>query len=1019
MLKLFFILFVLTFFTFIHASEVKIGVLAFRSKAETLQEWKNTAALLTRSIPGEHFTIVPMDYPELRNAAQNGSVDFIITNSGHYVYLEHLYGISRIATLMKYKNGAWLDRFGGVIFVRNDRKELQTLKDLEDKQIAVVDQDSLGGYAAPLFALLKADVDLDSLHLHFTGMPHDNVVQSVLSGKVDAGFVRTEVLEGMAKEGKIDLHSLRILNPMTYDHFPYQVSTLLYPEWPIARMPKTSLHLADSVVITLLSQKRKLPQEGDIAWTAPLEYQQIHEMFHALRLPPYDAPEPFTVADIYNEFKHFILPIGVFVILIIIGIIKEFHRQQLLRRLMREQIMTDKKLLDESRKNEALLKMSGDGMHILNEAGNIVQVGDTFCNMLGYSHDEMMGMNVSRWEALIPLEDVLDHMRFPSTQPRTIQTVHRRSDGTTYDAEVTISNFSINDELFIYCSARDISDRIHTQLQTKLAALVYEHSSDAIVIADQNNHIISVNPAFELLSGYTFKEIEGRTTNLLSSGKHSMRFYRQMWDAIKTNGFWEGEIIDRHKNGTIFSKWLTIRTIYDDKNAPYRYIAIFTEISDSQEAQKTIWYQANFDILTGLPNRSMFLYRLEKELQDIERTQMPLALMFLDLDHFKEINDTLGHEQGDILLQETAKRISMCIRKSDVLARLGGDEFTLIITQLDRPDILDSIANTILAELSHAFYLNGEAVYISASIGITIAPMDGIQADTLFINADQAMYAAKKDGRNRYRYFMSSMQEEIHKRMKLINELREAIEEKQFVLYYQPIVDVQSGEIHKAEALVRWQKPDGTMISPADFIPLSEETGLILELGSWIFREAIRQTKRWREHYDSTFQISLNKSPVQFRNDTGNYTRLIDLITETSLPAGAIVVEITEGLLMEQTPIVQQRLSELQHKGVLLSLDDFGTGYSSLSYLKKFDIDFLKIDQSFVKNLHIDDNDKALCKAIVAMAHTLGIKVIAEGVELREQADFLAAIGCDYFQGYLISRPIPAEEFEKRFLSIK
>lgn len=1019
MFKRFCLWFILTLLTAGHASEIKIGVLAFRSKAETLQEWQSTAALLTRSIEGEHFTIVPMDYPELRQAAQKGTVDFIITNSGHYVYLEHLYGISRIATLMKYKNGVWLDRFGGVVFVRHDRRELQTLKDLEGKQIAVVDQDSLGGYAAPLYALFNAGVDLDSLNLHFTGMPHDNVVQSVLSGKVDAGFVRTEVLEGMAKEGKINLHSLRTLNPMNYDHFPYQVSTPLYPEWPIARMPKTSLRLADSVVITLLSQKRKIPQEGDIAWTAPLEYQQIHEMFHSLRLPPYDVPDSFNLSDIYHEFKPFILLIGALLALIIIGVIKEFRRQQLLRRLMREQIRTDKKLLEESQKNETLLKMSGDGMHILDERGDIVQVGDTFCNMLGYTHDEMIGMNVSRWEIKISLEEVLEHLHIPSAQPRTIQTVHRRSDGTTYDAEVTISNFSIDNESFIYCSARDITERLHAQLQTRLAALVYENSSDAIVIADQNNRIISVNPAFEALSGYTFKEVEGRTTNVLSSGKYSIYFYRQMWDAIKTNGFWEGEITDRHKNGNIFSKWLTIRTIYNDKNEPYRYIAIFTEVYDPKEAKKTIWYQANFDTLTGLPNRSMFMYRLEKELQDIERIRMPLALMFLDIDHFKEINDTLGHEKGDKLLQEAAKRISMCIRKNDMLARLGGDEFTLLVSQVDNPDILDTIANTILAELSHAFILDDESVYVSVSIGITIAPTDGTQVDVLFINAEQAMYAAKKDGRNRYRYFMSSMQENIQKRMKLINELREAIEEKEFVLFYQPIVEAKSGEIHKAEALVRWKKADGSMISPVDFIPLSEETGLIVELGAWVFAEAIDQVKRWRQQYDSNFQISINKSPAQFKNDTTGQTHLIDMMNETSLAADAVVVEITEGLLMEQTPLVQERLRELQNRGVLLSLDDFGTGYSSLSYLKKFDIDFLKIDQTFVKNLHNDDNDKALCEAIVVMAHTLGIKVIAEGVELKEQADFLTLIGCDYLQGYYISRPVPAEEFEKRFLSIR
>jgi PAS domain S-box-containing protein len=394
-----------------------------------------------------------MDYPQLREAAKSGSVDFIITNSGHYVYLENLYDISRIATMMKYKNGKWLDRFGGVIFVRSDRIDLKSLHDLEGKRIAAVDQDSLGGYAAPMYTLDNFGVDLYSLHISYTGMPHDNIVSRVLSNQADAGFVRSEVLESMEKEGNVDLHLLRILNPKQYDHFPFRVSTALYPEWPIARMPRTSLALANKVVIALLSQKHSNPKEGDIAWTAPLEYQQVHEMFHALHLPPYDFSEHFTITDIYKKYKIFILIITILLGFIFIGIVKEFRRQQLLRRIL--------------------------------------------------------------------------------------------------------------------------ADKIHAQLQTQLAALVYEHSSDAIVIADEDNKIISINPAFELLTGYTLNEIEGKPTNLLHSGKHDHEYYHHMWDDLNKNNFWEGEIVDRHKNGSIFSKWLTIRIINNEDGKPYRYIAIF------------------------------------------------------------------------------------------------------------------------------------------------------------------------------------------------------------------------------------------------------------------------------------------------------------------------------------------------------------------------------------------------------------------------------------------------------------
>lgn len=564
------------------------------------------------------------------------------------------------------------------------------------------------------------------------------------------------------------------------------------------------------------------------------------------------------------------------------------------------------------------------------------------------------------------------------------------------------------------CSEAEQCDAL---VQAQLANIIFENNSDPIIISDAegNGNIIKVNPAFETVTGYSFDEIRGEKTNLLYSGYHDQSFYDDMWKAITSTGSWEGEIVDRHKSGHLFSKWLTIRTVSDKHAKPYRRIAVFTDFTDHKEAQQQIWYQANFDLLTALPNRNMFMYRLEKEVHELERNGQTLALMFLDLDNFKDVNDSLGHDEGDVLLQKAASRISRCVRKDDVVSRLGGDEFTIILPGVSDQRVIDKIAATLISELALPFDLHGEKTYISASIGISVAPADGMSAEGLLKNADQAMYAAKKEGRNRYHYFTPLMQDAVYKRHKLTSDMREAIKNGEFVLYYQPILDMNTNAIHKAEALIRWRRNDGTLVNPADFIPLSEDTGMIIEIGKWIFEEASGQLKQWRERFDPTFQISINISPVEFRSETSQCLKLFELIDSKGLPADAIVVEITEGVLMEQSNAITRTLQKFDHRGITISIDNFGLGHSSIAYLKKFDVEFLKIDKTFVRDLETGSDNKILCEAITMMAHRLGIKVIAEGIESLEQLEYFKSIDCDCIQGYFIAYPMPADKFEETF----
>lgn len=462
-------------------------------------------------------------------------------------------------------------------------------------------------------------------------------------------------------------------------------------------------------------------------------------------------------------------------------------------------------------------------------------------------------------------------------------------------------------------------------------------------------------------------------------------------------------------------KWTLSRGMVVSKSEdgkPLRMIGTHTDITARKESEAQVIRLAHYDLTTNLPNRMLFLDRFKQDIIKAHRTSETITLMYLDLDRFKEVNDTLGHDIGDLLLKETAQRLESCVREMDTVARLGGDEFTLILNNIDNQGSIERIAQEILDKLAKPFQLGNELIYITTSIGISIYPEDGNEVEALLKNADQAMYAAKQQGRNRYHYFTPSMQEAALIRMHLISDLRIALNANQFRVFYQPIVELTTGSIYKAEALIRWQHPTRGLVSPAEFIPAAEETGLIIEIGDWVFSEAANQVAKWRSHHHN-FQISVNKSPVQFRSGIKNHINWIDHLISLGLTGPSIAVEITEGLLLDARDSVINQLNTLRDSGIQIAIDDFGTGYSSLAYLRKFDIDYVKIDQSFTSNISAGSSDMVLCEAIIVMAHKLGMKVIAEGIETKEQLDLLLNAGCDYGQGYWFSKPLPADAFEK------
>ncbi len=461
-------------------------------------------------------------------------------------------------------------------------------------------------------------------------------------------------------------------------------------------------------------------------------------------------------------------------------------------------------------------------------------------------------------------------------------------------------------------------------------------------------------------------------------------------------------------------KWVLTRGMvieWDAQGQPVRMIGTHTDISDRKASEEKIWHQAHFDALTGLPNRRTLHQRLQAAMASPPESPAPRALVFIDLDHFKEVNDTLGHDSGDQLLKETAQRIQSCLAAQDTVARMGGDEFTVLLQAVPPQHELEALLGRLLHTLSAAYDLGGEKVYVAASMGIALYPQDATDVTSWLKHADQALYEAKNSGRNRYSFFTPRLQAEARERMRLSADLRVALTTGRLELVYQPIVDLKSGAIHKAEALLRWHHPERGPVPPDRFIPIAESNGMIVDIGEWVFRQAAQQVQQWRHTLHPDFQVSVNTSPVQFQ--AGPLASWGETLSRMGLPGRCIGVEITEGLLLKASDAASSRLLELERAGLQIALDDFGTGYSSLVYLQRLSIDFLKIDRAFVRNLTPGGTDLALCKAIIVMAHELGVQVVAEGIETEDQRAMLAAAGCDFGQGYLFSRPVSESAFEE------
>lgn len=591
-----------------------------------------------------------------------------------------------------------------------------------------------------------------------------------------------------------------------------------------------------------------------------------------------------------------------------------------------------------------------------------------------------------------------------------------RANGEEFPFEASISKIEVAGKKYYTAILRDVTHRKQSEDALMLASSVYQASHEGIVVTDENNHIIEVNPAFTCITGYTLEEVHGRNPSMLKSGEHDKKFYAEMWDVLRQKGHWQGEVWDRRKDGTLQAKWLNISVLHHEDGSIYRHVGQFSDITEKKRKDELIWAQANYDALTNLPNRRLLIDRIHQAASSSSRSGKYGALLALDLDQFKQLNDTLGHSMGDRLLLEVARRLQASVREEDTVARLGGDEFLVVLTELssDRSEAAiqaEQVAEKIRAELCSPYHFGDFEYHSSSSIGIILFLGHSDSHEELLAHVDSAMYQAKSNGRNTTCFFDSSMQDALEKRSQLDNALRAALVRDELILYYQLQVD-HSGQPIGAEALLRWAHPKLGMVSPAQFIPVAEETGMILPIGRWVIETACAQLARWQlDPRLSHLSIAVNVSARQFR-ELGFVSQVREAIATSGIDPAVLKLELTESLVLHNVEHSIEKMHELRSLGIRFSMDDFGTGYSSLSYLSRLPIDQLKIDQSFVRNITTDQHDAAIVQTIISMAQGLGLEVIAEGVETEAQREFLELRGCHNYQGYLYARPMPIHDVE-------
>ena len=986
---------------------IKIGVLAYKGKPSALKRWSQHGKYLNKVLAPLQFQIIPLGYKknEFTLAVEHRKVDFVITNPGHYTELWLGGHVTHLSTRRMRGPKGMLDQFGGTAITRPDRKDLVDYADFYNQLILIPSRSSLGGWQVHLGEGLAQGIDLRK-DAQVTEMKnHRLVVSAILDGKADAGLIRSDLIEELIAEKIIKKTDLRIINRKNVDNYPYLLSTRLYPEWPFAAVTGVSNELAASVLVALLDMPEDsiaAESAGIMGWTIPGDYSSVHELFHEAGLGPF-ATQELTFRNFITKYWVVITAIALIVVAFLS--ISFIH------------ILRSRKALQHS---ETLLQKSQEIAHIgswyMDLGNGKLYWSDEVYRIFGVDPAEFR----PSYDAFLAMVHQGDRNKVDVAYRKAIrmnmpyEVRHRivRADGSI--RVVWEKSEEVNSDKgqtgLLRGIVHDITEQAEAEKRLKQAASVFQHASEAIVITDADVNILDVNNAFMELTGYAKEEVVGKNPKFLQSGRQSPEFYEHMWQTLIDDGLWQGEVWNRKKNGEIFAERLTISVIKGRSGNISHYVGLCSDITEAKERQHKLEFMAHHDALTQLPNRTLLGDRMQQALAHANRNETLLVVAYLDLDGFKPVNDELGHDIGDRLLVEISKRLKSCVRADDTVARLGGDEFVLLLSDIRSVDECELALSRVLKAIEEPSHIQENSISVSASIGGAIYPLDDVDADTLLRHSDQAMYVAKQAGRNRFHLFDPHLDKAVVSFQALRQRIEEALHNNEFILYFQPIVDIKQGRVLGAEALIRWQHPEEGLITPMQFLPTIDETDFAAVLGLWVIEESMRQLEAWNQ---AGLELSVNINVTRRLLIDGDFIADLEKLLQRfpEIAQGQIELEVLETTALEDMGKISEIIEGCQKLGVHFALDDFGTGYSSLSYFRRLPVDTLKIDQTFIREMLLSDDDYAIVDGVIGLTRSFQRRVIAEGVETTELSLALLQMGCYLIQGHDVAKPMSAEQF--------
>jgi len=1004
---------------------IAIGMFAYRPKGVMNEHLAAMQTYLSQQFNGTPVHIRALTDSELEDALQHNELDFIFTNPTHFIKLRELGQLSgALATVVTRQGNQPVHGIGGVIIRKANRTDLVNLNALEGARIAIAGPHYLGTYMAPAYELMRAGIDLATIRWVETTQPVDQVITSVLSGNADAGFVRTGVLEDFIREGKLMPNELAVINPLTHPGFDSLISTRLYPDWPLLAVASVDRRISQRMTTALLALRPDHPasvQAGIYGFGIPADYSSVENAMRELRMMPFANPPDLVWRDVWQRYGIWMVVLSVLssAALVLVGTLVA-QRKRLLNTQQRLQSEHTTLQNTTARLNHLMvsspvmfctLRVEGQQVHPTWVGSNIQKLlGYTPLQALepGWLTDHIHPADSSRAADAFHHLHRLGHIR---------QTYRFRSINDEYrwfETDIRLLEQHPGHPVEALAVWRDITqDQLH-QDQLRLAASVFANSYDGVIITNARHDVQDTNPAFTRITGRSLEQVRDHSLSaLLSNGSDANPLlWPRVVRGLRQMAHWSGELPLQGSSGRILHCAASISAVTGGDGFVTHHVVVLTDITPLKAHQSELDRLAYYDPLTGVPNRRMLLDRLTQALDRARRGPHTLAVCYLDLDDFKPVNDRLGHAMGDELLIRMTERLQGQLRGHDTLARLGGDEFVLLLTDMIQPDEWEHVVTRVMQTVQEPVSLGEHSVTLSVSVGVAVFPEDDADGDTLLRHADQAMYQAKQAGRNRVHRFDQTLDREVQVQREQLNRLQQAIHRNELVLHYQPKVDLDTGQVIGAEALVRWLHPEQGLLPPGSFLWQAAGTNVEVELGEWVIFEALRQRESWQLNglsVQTDFCVSVNISGQQLLKPGFAAWLQHLLVQHPALQPGHLELEILESAALADTHAAANVMAECRTQGVRFALDDFGTGYSSLAYFRTLPVDVIKIDQGFVRDMLDDPDDQGIVQSVVYLAHAFHRPVIAEGVETPDHARALVRLGCHLAQGYGIGKPMPAE----------